>query len=323
MSQNSIRRAGLLAALALTIGPTLASAQDVPPIPSPATLVEEVEVIARLPGPALWRVSTPTSQIWFFGLPGTGLPRDFKWNDQRVATALDGARELVLPPVASGGFGDLVSLLLDPGHIIHLPSGQTVRTSLPADLRARWEDAARAVGQDPAHYDHWRPVIAALAMMQDAGKKVRLDPSGGRAQLMALSRKLHVKGRVVAGYRAMDLIKGLADTPEAASQACLALAADVAQAPKDDTLKAAEAWARGDIAAVRARNDRSAECLGAVPEVVRLRDRVAVDSAKDLKEELARPGKAVVAADLDTLTRKGGLLDQMKAEGLEVIGPAY
>ena len=313
-------RAVLAAVLASLAWPALAQE---PPVPSPSTLVEEVEVIGRLPGPALWRVSTPTSQIWLFALPGSGLPRGFKWNDARVAKALDGARELVLPPVASGGFGDLMALLLDPGHIIHLPLGQTVRSNLPADLRARWEDAARTVGQDAAHYDHWRPVIAALALMLDADKKARLDPSGGRAQLMALSRTLHVKGRPVAGYRAMDLIKGLADTPEAASQACLRLAVDTAQTTQDDTLKAAEAWARGDIDAVRARNDRSAECLGAVPEVVRLRDRVAADSAKNLKEELGKPGKAVVAADLDTLTRKGGLLDQLKAEGLEVIGPAW
>jgi len=278
---------------------------------------------ASLPGPALWRVSTPTSQIWFFGLPGTGLPRGFMWDDRRLAKALDGAGELVTPPTASGGLGDLVALLLDPGHVIHLPSGETVRGGLPPDLRARWEEAAHSVGKDPAHYDHWRPVIAALALMQDTSKRDRLEPGGARRQLVALARRLHVKLRPLANYRAMELIKGLSDTPEAGSRACLALAADMAQTQQDETPRLAEAWARGDIAAVRARNDRSAECLNAVPEVVRLRDRVAADWARDLKTELAKPGKAVVAADLDTLTRKGGLLDQMKAEGLEVIGPAY
>ena len=323
MQLRSLRPWMVLAMACAVWTPGAAAMAQEPAPPSPSTLVEEVEVIAKLPGPALWRVSTPTSQIWFFGLPGTGLPQGFKWNDARVAKALDGARELVMPPVATGGFGDVVTLLIDRGHIIHLPPGETVRSRLPADLRVRWEDAARSVGQDPAHYDHWRPVIAALALMQDAGKRNRLDPGGGRTQLMALSRKLHVKARLLANYRAIDLIKGLSDTPEAASQACLALAADTARTEKDDTLRVAEAWAKGDLDVVRAQNDRSAECLGAVPEVVRLRDRVAADSAKDLKAELARPGKAVVAADLDTLTRKGGLLDQLKAEGLEVIGPAY
>ena len=34
-------------------------------------------------------------------------------------------------------------------------------------------------------------------------------------------------------------------------------------------------------------------------------------------------GKTVVAVNLDNLIRTGGLLDQLKAQGLEVIGPAY
>jgi len=56
----------ILATLALALP---AFAQEPPP-PSPATLVDEVEVIGKLPGPALWRVSTPTSQIWLLALPG-------------------------------------------------------------------------------------------------------------------------------------------------------------------------------------------------------------------------------------------------------------
>jgi uncharacterized protein YbaP (TraB family) len=306
-----------LATLALAVP---ASAQDTP-IPSPATLVEEVEVIARLPGPALWRVSTPTSQIWLLALPG-GMPQGFKWNNARVAKALDGSRELVLPPVATAGIGDLVAFLVDSGHVIHLPPGQTVRSGMPADLRARWEEAARSVGQKPEHYDHFRPVVAAVALMQDAGKQAKLDPSGGRFQVAVLAKLRKVKIRNLASYRVMELAKGLSDTPEDVSQACLSLAANATLTLKDDALKGAEAWARGDLNAVRASNDVAAQCNSAVP-LVRLRDRVAGDWAKDLKVELTKPGKVMVAADLDSLTRKGGLLDQLKAEGLEVIGPAY
>jgi uncharacterized protein YbaP (TraB family) len=306
--------------LALALG-SAAWAQE-PPAPSPATLVEEVEVIGRLPGPALWRVSTPTSQIWLLGLAAP-LPRDFKWDDQRVGKALEGARELVLPPTAHLGLGDVVGLLIDTHHVVHLPPGQTVRDGLPPDLLARWEEAARGVGQDPAHYDHWRPVVAAQALVQDVERRDRLDRTGVQGSVVALARRLHVKSRRLADYRAVDLIEGLAATPTEGSQACLSLAADMASAPKADAPKLAEAWAKGDLATVRALNDRAAECLDKVPVVVALLDRVAADWAKDLKVELARPGKAVVAADLDTLTRKGGLLDQLKAEGLEVIGPAW
>lgn len=309
-------RYGLLLATLALAAP--ASAQDAP-VPSPATLVEEVEVIAKLPGPALWRVSTPTSQIWLLALPG-GMPRGFKWNNARVVKALDGSRELVLPPVATAGIGDLITFVFDTGHLVHLPPGQTVRSGMPADLRARWEEAARSVGQKPEHYDHFRPVVAAVALVQDAGKQAKLDP--GQFQVAVLAKLRKVKIRTLASYRVMELIKGLSDTPDDVSQACLSISADAALTLKDDALKGAEAWARGDLKALRVSNDVAAQCNSAVP-LVRLRDRVAADWAKDLKVELAKPGKVMVAADLDTLTRKGGLLDQLKAEGLEVIGPAY
>ena len=309
--------ASLCAAFALG---SVAKAQEPPP-PSPATLVEEVDVVAKLPGPALWRVSTPTSQIWLLALPG-GMPQGFKWNNARVVEALAGSRELVLPPVATLGIGDMVTVLLDTGHIVHLPPGQTVRSGMPADLRVRWEQAVQSVGQKPEHYDHFRPVVAAVALGQDAVKSAKLDPSGGRFQIAVIAKLHNVKIRNLASYRVMDLVKGLSETPDDVSQACLSLAADSALTLKDAALKGAEAWARGDLAAVRAQSDVVAQCNSAVP-LVRLRDRVAVDWAKDLKVELAKPGKVMVAADLDSLTRKGGLLDQLKAEGLEVIGPPY
>jgi uncharacterized protein YbaP (TraB family) len=308
------------ASAVLALAPAV-SAQDEPPPPSPSTLVEEVEVIARLPGPALWRVSTPKSQIWFFGLPGTGLPRDFHWDDRRLATALEGARELVLPPSVASGAGGLVNVKADPGHLVRMPPGQTVRSELPPDLKARWEAAARAVGQDPAQYDAWRPVLAARAMEADIAKRDHWNQLGAMIQMGPLANKLHVKMRPLASYNGMQILKLLEATPEA-GQTCLRNAADLALAPSRP-LESIEAWAKGDFAATRALNGRTGGCLAVVPAVAAMSDRAAADWAKGLKAELARPGKAVVAADLDTLTRKGGLLDQLKAEGLEVIGPAY
>ena len=298
-----------------------ASAQE-PPVPSPSTLVEEVEVIARLPGPALWRVSTPTSQLWILGVAAP-MPRGFTWNDQRVAKALDGASELVLPPTASAGLADVVGLLVDPGHVIHMPHGQTIRDGMTADLRARWEAAARSAGQDPAHYDHWRPVLAAAALTGDAVRHDGLNPGGALFKVAVLAKTMHVKVRTLANYRAVDLIRGIAGTPDEVSQTCLAMAVDAVETMTEVAPRLAEAWAKGDLAAVRASEGRSAECTDRVPAVAALKNRAAADWAKVLKTALSQPGKVMVAADLDTLTRSGGLLDQMKAEGLEVIGPSY
>jgi hypothetical protein len=295
-----------------------ASAQE-PPVPSPSNLVEEVEVIGRLPGPAMWRVSTPTSQIWFFAAPGTGLPKGFRWDDRRVATALEGARELVTPPQMRFGISAVVTVLVS----LRQPAGHTVRGELPPDLRDHWERAARAVGHDPAHYDHWLPVLAAGFLQDDIARRDRANRIGIGVQLAPLLRKFHVKVRPLASYSGKEMLKSLAKTPDAAAQACLRYMADVALEPPGDFTEAGRAWAKGDFAPALALNRRGSACTDATPALVELHDRSAADWAKGLKAELGKPGKVVVLADLDTMTRKGGLLDQMKAEGLEVIGPAW
>jgi uncharacterized protein YbaP (TraB family) len=166
-------------------------------------------------------------------------------------------------------------------------------------------------------------VLAAQAMLGDIEKRDRWNQMGVMSQLLPMTRKLHVKIRFLAGYSAMDFLRSLAKTPEAGTQACLAYVADSALATDRGLTQPIDAWAKGDFAAVRTLNGRWGKCLDAVPAVAALRDRAAADWAKELKAELGRPGKAVVIVDLDTLTRKGGLLDQLKAEGLEVIGPDY
>jgi hypothetical protein len=301
--------------------PQAAPAQDAPP--SPAALVEEVEVIARLPGPALWRVSTPTSQLWILGM-ARRLPKGLKWDDRRVAAALDGAQELMLPPVASGSLGDLISILADREHVRHLPPGETVRGDLPPALARQWEAAAHSIGRDAAQYDHWRPPLAALMLTYDAEDHYRLVDNP-MARAMALAKDRRVKLRPLAGYKVADLLHGPAAVPTGVAQACIALAAEKVEHLAVDGQRQATAWATGDIETLRSSPGGLGMgiCQDAAPGVGAMRDRAAADWAKALGQALASPGKTVMTADLDTLTREGGLLDQLKAQGLDVIGPAY
>lgn len=317
---TGLASAAFALATALAV-PQTAPAQDAPP--SPEALVEEVEVIAHLPGPALWRVSTPTSQLWILGMAGR-LPKGFQWDDRRLAAALDGARELVLPPVASGGLGDLVSIMADRDHVRHLPPGETVRGDLPSALAGRWEAAARSIGQNPARYDHWRPTLAALMLASDGDDHYRLV-GNPMARVAALAKDRRVKLRPVAGYKVADLLRAPADAPPGAVQACIALAAEKIERLPVDGPRQATAWATGDLETLKSIVGAFGlgACQDAAPAVAAFRNRAAADWAKELGQALASPGKTVAAVDLDSLTRKGGLLDQLKAQGLDVIGPDY
>ncbi len=312
--------AGVCAASVWTAGPG-ALAQEAPP--SPSSLVEEVQVIAKLPGPALWRISTPTSQLWIIGLVSP-LPNRFAWDNRRLETALTGARELVIPPGATVGPLEMMSLLIDPGHVVHLDHGQTLRALLPDPLRARFEAAARSVGQDPAHYDHWRPAFASMALVFDAEQKAQLNPKGPQRSVVDLARRKGVRVRKLAEYNAGDLVRSVSRLDQASSNACVAAAASLVERMPTDIPRLGEAWARGDVATIKAVEQAgSADACLAAPPVAALRDRLAKDWADDLAKALTQPGKTVVAVDMGSLTRKGGLLDQLRAEGFTVIGPAY
>jgi uncharacterized protein YbaP (TraB family) len=312
--------AGALCVLALAVRP--ARAQET--APSPAALVAEVEVIGHLPGPALWRVSTPKSQLWIIGL-SSPLPKGFGWDSRRLQTAVQGAHEVVMPPGASAGVGDMVGLLLDSNHVLHLPKGETLRGDMPEALRVRFDAAARAAGQDPAHYDRWRPAIAALGLMGDVDRHQGLDRAGPQSAVAELARREHVRIRPLANYKVADFVHVLGQITPNAGITCLNLAVSTAERSATDTPLRAQAWAKGDVARVRVLDAATSpdECLDAVPAAGRLMDRVARDWAADLARSLARPGKTVAAIGLDNLTRKGGLLDQLRAQGLDVVGPAY
>jgi uncharacterized protein YbaP (TraB family) len=312
---------GLVLVLALALAAP-AVAQETQP--GEQQLVDTIEIIAHLPGPALWRVSSPTSQLWILGLAGP-MPKQASWDMRRVEAALDGARELVIPPATSIGLLDIAGLLLDPNHHYHMPGNQTLRGSLPEPLRARFDESAAALGQNPAHYDHWRPMVAAVAMITDAQKYDALNAQGPQETVMRLAQARKAPVRRLANYKLGDLLRLMSNSRPDAPNACLELAVDLVPHLPTYAQNIADAWARGDVAAERRAEAQmgTEACFEAAPGVAQYRNKVAQDWAKDLSGALAKPGKTVVAVDMESLTRKGGLLDQMQAQGLEVVGPTY
>jgi uncharacterized protein YbaP (TraB family) len=325
-----VRNALLIFALA---GPAWSQA---PPAPEPSAAASdaapsddqdvqhEIDIIAHLPGPALWRVSTPTSELWIVGLAGP-VPKRMAWDTRRVETALDGARELILPPGASISVFDMAGLLLDPGHHYHYPSGQTLRGAMSPAMRGKFEAAAGELGQDPAHYDHWRPLVAFVALMADAQKHDALNLEGPQKTLLHLAQAKSVPTRRLSPYSAGAIAQAFQDATPADQATCLKLMVDLIPRLPAFSARLGDAWAHGDVDATLAAQAEVASdgCFTAVPGILRLEDRRGQDWAKSLAQTLRKPGKTVLAIDIRSLTRPGGLLDQLRAQGLDVTGRAY
>jgi uncharacterized protein YbaP (TraB family) len=304
--------------------PPAPAAEDASPGVAAPDPDHEIQIIAHLPGPALWRVATPTSELWIIGLTGP-TPKKLQWDTRRVEAALNGARELVIPPGATISVFDVAGLLIDPAHRYHYPGDQTLRGALAPEARAKFEAAAQSVGQDPAHYDHWRPIVTAIALLADAQKHDGLNPEGPQKTLIHLAEARNVPTRRLTNYALGALIKALNSGGPAAGDACLSAVIDLTPRLPDLSVRMGAAWAKGDVPATRALRAEitSDRCFTATPGLQQLQDRMTADWAHGLAQTLKTPGKTVLAIDMESLTRSGGLLDQLRAQGLEVAGRAY
>src|SRR5687767_2116168 len=80
----------------------LPAAAQAPPAPAvgaedpDATLVEELVVRGRLPGPAWWRVVDADTTVWVLGVPSIA-PKRMEWDRAIFERRLQGANVVVLP----------------------------------------------------------------------------------------------------------------------------------------------------------------------------------------------------------------------------------
>jgi predicted dinucleotide-utilizing enzyme len=109
----------------------------------------------------------------------------------------------------------------------------------------------------------------------------------------------------------------------AANEACAKDALDDLDDIAAHSKAAAEAWAIGDLDALKANwsEQRFQGCIQAVPGVSVLFQRAVNDSVTAVNGALTKPGKTVMIVSFGALLKKGGILDRLKEEGLEIEQP--
>ena len=310
----------LRALLALLVS-AFAAYADPPPVQDWST-IETVIVTAHVRGPPIWRIRKGDSEVVLIGIVQP-LPEDLDWNKDGVEGALKGAHALLLPPKASAGLFDMLWLLAWHSDALYLPSGTTVESTLPADLRVRFIAARDKIHGDAGRYSNLRPPLAALRLEGDVLKAQQFAVNEPAGTLQHLARQAGVPSHFVADYEAIPMLKQLPDMPEAANNACVKAALDDIDAVSVHATAAAKAWASGDLAGVKAKysEQRFESCIQSVPSVAALFQRAVNDSVKAVDTALAQHGKTVVAASIGSLLRQNGILDRLRAEGATIEGP--
>jgi uncharacterized protein YbaP (TraB family) len=247
------------------------------------------------------------------------MPKGQTWNSARLERVIDGANVVLVSPRATVDVFTVIGVLLH----LNLPHGRMLDQELPPDLEARFARARALAGQPPARYAHMKPIWAALRLYTDFASRAKLSREDPEATVLRLAHRHHAPVRPIAVYRAKPVVKTIAGLNDAQSQACLSDVIGDIDYASANIVPAAQAWARGDLRAVRAHYADSAFllCLEQAPSFVALASRNVDDTVKAIDAALARPGKSVAVFALDDLLREGGALARLRAEGASVTAP--
>lgn len=324
MSLSPLRPTLLASAVALLLaGPAGAQAPRSAELSGSQVVrqLEAVEVVKRLPGPALWKAAKPDSELYILGAV-TPIPHLQAWDSSRLENAIPDSVVVLLPPTGKVGMFDLIGLKLN-GDATTLSRGRTLQSVLPPATRTRFERLMTLSRQTWKKYEKLKPGVAGAQLISDFREAAGLSDAKPGSTVEKLAKKLGTPSRPVAEYRAAPLLKSLTSLSDSVHLACLNDAMDEVEYEASHTVPAAKAWAEGDLAGVRSHyaSNRMERCLQAAPSVSAILDRATADTTAELKKVLDRPGKTVAVVDLALLLRANGVLDRLKADGAEISVP--
>lgn len=308
----------LMMALAVSPAPAqvpLTPAQQDPNDPD-GTLVEELVVTARLPGPAWWRVSNGESTVYVLGAPSV-MPKSFSWDRSVLERRLKDANEVIMP------FNSVrVGVLNAPGTLVRAAQikGGPVENDLPEPLKSRFVSAREAAGEPAKRYGYKNELAAAITLVGDYRSKMRLTASDPAKTIGWIAQSMGVKIQKKS-YDIGPLLGAAVRTPKAAQRACLLEALDEVEAGPQPVRAAAEAWAQGDVRGALNVERGYDRCMIAAPGAVKIDAQMKADQAAAIERALQKPGHAVAVVQLRPLLSQGGVLDRLRAKGYEVKTP--
>ena len=287
-------------------------------LPDPeGVLVEEVVVNARLPGPAWWRVSDADSTVYILGGPEAALPAGLSWDRSVFERRLEGAHTFITGASITIGLSGLPALLRARGQ---LRSKVPLESTLPPELRARFVAAREQLGRPAARYAGWTPLAAGQRLVADSREGGKWRNVRGEVEQAAKRRKL--KPQTSAELDGTPFLRtAMASLTPDVHHRCLQAALDDVEAG-GRARRAAEGWAGGDLRAALDAPRSFDRCLLLLAGGEAMWRRATRNQAEDVKAALRKPGHAVAVIGLRRLMAEDGVLQQLRAAGYEVRGPA-
>ncbi|MDO4710288.1 MAG: TraB/GumN family protein, partial [Pseudomonadota bacterium] len=338
----------LFAMLALAFCPH-AAAQEAPAgaEPPPAStqpgvdspLIDSVVVSGRVQGPGLWKVSRGEHVMWVLGLVSP-IPHNIQWDSIEVEARMSRAQEWLLPPSLAfsprGGMLGGLFLLPQANRLRKNPDGKTLQQVLSPEDAARWQRLQQQYLADKPEVNQLRPYFAAEALYRAALRQNSLGRSGvvgetlerlrKQKRLQTVSTTLEQK---FSGRQALRQISTSAAQVD--DRACLRRYMDWVEHEIPRSKRIANAWALGDIDALRNTGLSVGDwqvCRSVVANA--LDNSISIRAAEAEAENrwlaaaeaaIARNNSTFATLPMHQVTSSNGLLARLQARGYEVQAP--
>lgn len=336
-----------MVAMAMMVGPVHAQVAeapaDTPSTPQQAAVGADgirteatVIVDGTQPGPGLWLVRKGAHDLWILGTISP-LPAKMQWQTRQIDEVIANAQEVIYQPSMSvtSDIGKFRAMFLLPSliGIKNNPDGKKLSDVLPATTYVRWSAFRdRFLDRDD---DKLRPAFAADALWKAAIKRSGMTDKGIVSPVVTAAVERHQPKVTLVNHKIVIKDPKAALKQFKASEledlACLERTLDRLGEDMELLRGRANAWATGDVAALRAmpQTDQYQACLEAITESGIGRKLGMGDVAAKLREEWYAKADAALDANATTfailpmreLLRSGGVADTLKAKGYTVLAP--
>jgi len=324
----------------VALGLLLSGALQGQPAPPADTAVElgTIAVTGTQPGPGLWKVSKDDHVLWILGTSAP-LPRDIQWRSSEVEARIAQSQQVltgteVRIKANTGIFGTLALLPALIG-IRNNPDHALLRDVVAPEMYARWEPLKRKYLGRGNRVEKWRPIFAALELYTAALDKNRLTGTDYvRKNVIAAAKRAHVPVTTPSYEFVIDKPRDAIHEfklDAVDDRECFRLLLDRIDSDLASMTARANAWAAGDIAALRKlpQSDGMAVCSAAISESRLARERGISDLPARVAQAwfdaassaLARNASTVALVPMRQLLAQDGPLARFAAVGCTIEAP--
>ena len=311
-----MRASGFLLSVAILTAAVPASASE-PTTTDQAN--DEIVVTARRSGAPMWTIETRTGVVILVG-EIAGVPKATPWRPERLEGATDRAQRVILGTKAKVSPGDILRLIFKGGGLTKLPKGRVAADYLTAAQMQRLRALETRFGQDYARGNFLMTAFDLLSKRLSFNKDTADDASD---VVRKAARQSKIPTQPVGEVRGEDMLDNLFAAAPETHIPCLEAAMAATEADGDIVIERGRAWTEFDVPAVMA--SPLEEALGRCwpwtndsfgPELRQT-------WVGAIREATARPGVTLAVVPLRILAERNGVLDQLKAQGLSIAGPAW